>query len=96
MYIVTDEIVKNDFLEGIMREMSFEELMRTSVNVTSVSAVEQYWKDGNLNLHHEEGRLENVLSYTIEGSREISALPCWQKEPGAKERPAPRCLCMPK
>ena len=54
-----------------MREMSFEELMRTSVNVTSVSAVEQYWKDGNLNLHHEEGRLENVLSYTIEGSREI-------------------------
>ena len=71
MYIVTDEIVKNDFLEGIMREMSFEELMRTSVNVTSVSAVEQYWKDGNLNLHHEEGRLENVLSYTIEGSREI-------------------------
>ena len=51
--------------------MSFEELMHTSVNVTSVSAVEQYWKDGNLNLHHEEGRLENVLSYTIEGSREI-------------------------
>lgn len=51
--------------------MSFEELMRTSVNVTSVSAVEQYWKDGNLNLHHEEGRLENVLSYTIEGKREI-------------------------
>ncbi len=54
-----------------MRELTFEELMRTSVNVTSVSAVEQYWKDGNLNLHHEEGRLENVLSYTIEGKREI-------------------------
>ena len=64
MYIATDKIVKNDFLEAGMREISFEELMRTSVNVTQVSAVEQYWKDGNLNLHHEEGRLENVLSYT--------------------------------
>ncbi len=54
-----------------MREITFDELMHTSVNVTSVSAVEQYWKDGNLNLHHEDGRLENVLSYTIEGKREI-------------------------
>ena len=54
-----------------MRELSLEELMRTSVNVTGVSAVEQYWKDGNLNLHHEEGRLENVLSYTIKGKRVI-------------------------
>ena len=54
-----------------MRELTYEELMRTSVNVTSVSAVEQYWKDGNLNLHHEEGRMEHVLSYTIEGKREI-------------------------
>ena len=71
MYIATDKIVKNDFLEARMREISFEELMRTSVNVTSVSAVEQYWKDGNLNLHHEEGRMENVLSYTIRGKREI-------------------------
>lgn len=68
-----------------MREMSFEELMRTSVNVTSVSAVEQYWKDGNLNLHHEEGRLEHVLSYTIEGKREIKqhqdAEPLYMLEP---------------
>ena len=54
-----------------MIEMSFEELMRTSFNVTSVSAVEQYWKNGNLNLHHEDGRAEHVLSYTIEGKREI-------------------------
>ena len=54
-----------------MREMSFEELMHTSFNVSSVSAVEQYWKDGNLNLHHEDGRAEHVLSYTIEGKREI-------------------------
>ncbi len=54
-----------------MKELTFEEMLRAEVNVTSVSAVEQYWKDGNLNLHHEEGRLENVLSYTIEGCREI-------------------------
>jgi len=54
-----------------MKELSFEELMRTSFNVASVSAVEQYWRDGNLNLHHSEGRIEHVLSYTIEGKREI-------------------------
>ena len=54
-----------------MREITIDELMKISINVSYVSAVEQYWKDGNLNLHHEEGRLEHVLSYTIQGCREI-------------------------
>ena len=54
-----------------MREITIDELMKISINVSYVSAVEQYWKDGNLNLHHEDGRLEHVLSYTISGKREI-------------------------
>ncbi len=54
-----------------MKELELKELMRTSVHVTQVSAVEQYWRDGNLNLHHTDGRIEHVLSYTIQGKREI-------------------------
>lgn len=54
-----------------MKELNFEQLLKTDFNVCSVSAVEQYWKDGNFNLHHVDGRMENVLSYTIEGRREI-------------------------
>ncbi len=54
-----------------MKELTLNELIRASVHVTQVSAVEQYWRDGNLNLHHADGRIENVLSYTIQGKREI-------------------------
>ncbi len=54
-----------------MKELTFNELMHSSVHVTQVSAVEQYWRDGNLNLHHADGRIENVLSYTIHGNRDI-------------------------
>lgn len=48
-----------------MRESTLKKPVRTNVNVESVSTAKHYWKNGNLDLHHEEGRMEHVLSYTI-------------------------------
>lgn len=53
-----------------MTEISFSELQRADVNVGSVSAVERYWKNGNIN-EYPSGRGEHILSFTIHGRKEI-------------------------
>ena len=54
-----------------MRRIQIADLMSESFNVTGIEAVERTWKDGNVN-RYPDGRSENIISYTLQGSKRIS------------------------
>lgn len=54
-----------------MRTIGFTDLLRESVNVARVAAVERRWKSGNVN-RYPEGRDENIISYTVAGCKSIA------------------------
>lgn len=54
-----------------MRRIRIADLMSESFNVTGIEAVERTWRDGNVN-RYPEGRSENIISYTLQGSKRIS------------------------
>ena len=53
-----------------MQRISFSELLNRSFNVSKIEAVERAWRNGNIN-RYPEGREENIISYTFEGSKHI-------------------------
>ena len=56
-----------------MRKIHFADLLFESVNVSKIEAVERTWRDGNVN-RYPDGREENIISYTLEGSKRISGV----------------------
>ena len=53
-----------------MRRISYADLLREGANITHVAAVERRWKDGNVN-RYPNGRGQNIISYTLSGSKHI-------------------------
>lgn len=53
-----------------MRTIPFFSIQSESLNAAKIEAVERMWKNGNLNLYP-DGRGENIISYTLEGSKTI-------------------------
>lgn len=53
-----------------MKVLEFNDLIKESVNVVKIEAVERRWKLGNIN-RYPNGRCENIISYTLEGGKKI-------------------------
>lgn len=51
-----------------MREIGFLELLNTDFNLNGITAAERWWKNDNVN-EYPDGRAENILSFTAEGSK---------------------------
>lgn len=51
-----------------MRELSFLQLLEMNFNLNGITAVERWWRNGNVN-EYPHGRTENILAYTVYGDK---------------------------